>query len=447
MFGLSALLALSGCSTTHDAAWQEPRPLGETIPSYRPPIEVPADTLAYGAPAVTDTLTLRKALALSLQFNPTLQAFGWEVRAREAHGLQAGLVPNPEIGFEAENFGGTDDLNGFDSAELTLEISQLLELGGDRRRRRDVAHLERDLAGWDYETVRLDVLTETKQAFVGVLAAQERLNLSDTLLSIAGEFHRTAAARVEAGKSSVIEHRRAQIVLSTAEIAYYQASQELSVARAQLSAAWGRSEPTFGVAVGALKTVTSIPPYEALEVFVQRNPDVARWRDEMALRHSDVALEKAVGIPNPTLRFGPRRLRGTAQSALVAGITIPLPIFNRNQGEVNEAKYRLEQGAALQRATETFARQVLAETYGRLVAAHNAAEKLITEVVPAADQNFQATYQGYQAGKFDILMVLDAQRTLFETTNQYIDALLDYHRTKADVERLVATPISILAIR
>ena len=109
--------------------------------------------------------------------HPRLAAFGWEVRAGEARTLQASLPPNPEVGIEVENFAGSGALRGFRGTEITIHLSQLIELAGKRQKRTRVAALERDLVAWDYEATRIDVLTQVTQAFVEVLSAQERLRL------------------------------------------------------------------------------------------------------------------------------------------------------------------------------------------------------------------------------------------------------------------------------
>lgn len=440
---LGLLAVLSGCATTYDAAWPPPRPLGDAVSAYQPPQSpARADSLAALVPSPEGVLTLREALALALLHNPDLRAFGWEVRAREARTLQAGLPPNPELGTDLENFAGGGPVSGFDATEVTVGLSQLIELGGDRRRRRDVAALERDLAGWDYETVRLDVFTETAQAFTDLLAAQERMLLADSLLGQAELFYESVAARVEAGKVSALEERRAQVVRSTAAIQRARAARELAAARVRLSANWGRTDPAFERVVGDLSVVVPPPPPESLEAFIERNPDVARWSAEMALRRADVALEKARRIPNPSLLLGVRRLRELGETALTAGVSIPLSIFDRNQGAIRETEYRLRQGEELRRSEETRARRMLAEAYALLAAGYDEVRTLREEVLPAARENFAATQEGYREGKFDLLTVLDAQRILFETTNRYVDALAAYHAALAEVERLIGTPLS-----
>jgi cobalt-zinc-cadmium efflux system outer membrane protein len=130
--------------------------------------------------------------------NPELAAFTWEVRAMEARTLQAGLAPNPEIGVEFEDFAGSGDLQGINGAEVTVALSQVIELAGKRQKRTRVAALERDLTAWDYEATRLDVLTRVTQAFVAVLSAQERLAVDTELARLAEQVLQGAEARVKA---------------------------------------------------------------------------------------------------------------------------------------------------------------------------------------------------------------------------------------------------------
>lgn len=438
------VLALVGCTTSRDVAWPDSRPLGASISAYRPSVQAGGSFPVVRDEADTTSLALSEALSQALLHNPDLRAFAWEVRAREAHTLQAGLLPNPEITTDLENFNGTDPFGRLDAAEVTVGLGHLVELGGDRIRRQQIAAKERDLAGWDYETVRLDVLTETTQAFAALLAAQERVGIADSLRIHAEQFYETVEARVAAGKVSSLEERRASIVLASARIATERSESDLLRARARLAATWGSSAPAFGRAVGALSGVEAVPRYEAVVRLIERNPDVARWGDEMALRRADVALEKATRIPDPVLGVGARRLRDLGANALTAGVSIPLPLFNRNQGAIREAEYRVQVAEALRVGAEVEARRMLADAYQRLTIAGAEVQTLREEVLPAARESFTATQEGYREGKFDLLTVLDVQRTFFEATNQYIDALEAYHWARADVERMIGTPLSEL---
>ncbi len=176
----------------------------------------PADTTTApptAAPDMADgeTITLSQAGALALTHSPRLAVFDFERRIRDARAIQADLRPNPELALEVENFMGSGDLSGFGGSELTLSVAQLFELGGKRAGRREVARFERELAVWDYETARLEVLSEVAHAFVQVVAAQLRITLADELIETARQDLTAVERRVQAGAASPIEQTRARI--------------------------------------------------------------------------------------------------------------------------------------------------------------------------------------------------------------------------------------------
>jgi cobalt-zinc-cadmium efflux system outer membrane protein len=382
-------------------------------------------------------LTLRQALALALLQNPELSAFAWEIRAAEARTLQARLRPNPELGLEVENVAGTGALQGGRSTETTLRLSQVIELGGKRARRLRVAALERDLAAWDYEAKRIDVLTAVAQAFIEVLRAQERLGAEEELVRLAERVFAAVAARVKAGKVSPVEETKAGVALSTSRVAFERAHRELEATRQRLAATWGSSTPTFQKAEGAFETVTVPPSAEALAERIVDNPDLARWGTELQQRQAAVRLAEAQKIPDLTATGGVRYVNEASAAAFVFSFSAPLPIVNRNQGAILEAQYRLAKAEAERRAAVVRVRTALGTVYATLTAAFTEVTTLKNTIVPGARQAFEATSEGYRQGKFSLLDVLDAQRTLFEARGQYIEALATYHKAVVEVERLI----------
>jgi cobalt-zinc-cadmium efflux system outer membrane protein len=389
-------------------------------------------------------LTLSQVQALALQSNPQLAAFGWEVRTGEARTLQAGFAPNPEVSVEIENFAGSGDLRGFDGSEITIFLSQEIEVAGKRRQRIRVAALERDLAAWDYEATRLDVLTQVTQAFVDVLSLQERLELHAELVRLAEQVVTTAAERVRAGKVSPIEETRARLLLSQTRITRERTQRELEGARKRLVTVWGGSSPAFERVQGKFEFVTTVPTADQITQHLTQNPAIARWATDMAQRQAAVKLEEARRIPNPSLGAGFRYFNETDDTALVMAFSMPLPIFDRNQGNLLAARYQLAKADTQRRAAETEVQAALAETYAALSAALSDITRLQNEVLPDAQHAFAAIGEGYRQGKFGFLEVLDAQRTLFETRSQYIEALTAYHRARAAVERLVGKPLTMI---
>jgi outer membrane protein, heavy metal efflux system len=443
LLGGALVVGLMGCTTPDmQAVWPEPRPLGQDLHTFQPP-QQPSAAVSTTVPLEEPTgmLTLRQALALALLQNPALAASSWEVRAGEARTLQAGLRPNPELSVEVENFAGSREFRGVNAAETTIALSQLAELGGKRLRRARVAALERDLAAWDYETIRLDVFTETAKAFVEVLSAQERLALNTDLVRLAERVIQTVAERVRAGKVAPVEETKARVALSTSRIALERAARELDAARKRLAATWGSSTPSFERVEGALERLAAIPSAAQLAQRIGQNPDIARWVVEMTQRQAAVALEDARGIPNVSAGGALRRLSETCDTALVFQLAIPLVLFDRNQGARLEARYRLAKAGEERRAAEVRVQTELAATYAALSAAFTEATRLRAEVLPGARSAFEAANEGYRQGKFGFLEVLDAQRTLFEARSQYIEALAAYHQTEAEIERLIGEPL------
>ncbi len=437
LFALS--LGVIGCSTHQvDIARQEPRQLGEKFPSYQSPQEsVTSAPEPMQIEEPTDVLTLRQALSLVLMKNPELAVFSWDVRAQEAQTIQAGLFPNPELDVETENFEGSEDLRGFDGAETTIQLSQLIELAGKRSKRKRIALLESDLAGWDYEAVRMDVLVKTTQSFIGVLTSQELLALNEELVNLAEKVLDTVSERVRSGKVPPVEETKARVSMSISHIGLERARRDLETAKRHLAAQWGSTQPSFTRVEGNLDAIAPIPSAEELAQRISQNPDIGRLVVEMEKRRSVLALEDANKIPDLTVSGGYRHFHETEDNAYVMGFSIPLPIFDRNQGRILESRYRVAQAEEEFRNTTIRVKTALVEAYQILSTAYAEAVALKIDVLPGAQEAFDAANEGYRQGKFSYLEVLDAQRTLFEARAQNIEVMGNYHSAVADVERMI----------
>ena len=433
----------------------EPRPLGNKLASFRAPsyadggggqktdFEEPEHTLTlrdtqatpFAEPA--DTLSLRDALSIALMRNPELASISWERRAEEAVAIQQGLFPNPELGVEVENVDGKGPGGAFDVTETTLSLSQLLEIGGKRSKRSRVAGLRAELAGWDYESKRLDVLSGTKTAFFEVLAAQERIELSVETFRLSDRVYDVVAERVRAGKVSPLEKSKASVSRSLSEIQMEKEKRGLSAAIKRLASYWGSSSPRFTAVAGELDIPESIPIADADDSLAEQNPELARWTTQIERHRMALALAKTERIPDLTLSGGVKLFEETDETMFVFGLSVPIPLFDRNQGGVREAEYLLARAGEQQKAAGVHVRTVLSEALGALSSSHAEALVLKNVVLPAAEQAFVSAGEGYRHGKFEFLEVLDAQKTFAEVRYQYIDALIEYHRSIAAVERLI----------
>lgn len=297
-------------------------------------------------------LALRQALALTLARNPELAAFSHEVRANEAAILQAGVLPNPVLELGAENL-ANGRLRDEGDRTLSLGFGQLIELGGKRAARVRLAESGLDVASREYEAKRLEVLSATSQRFVDVLSAQQGLALAAESLTLAARVADAVGKRVQAGKVSPVEETKAQLALAAARVESEQAKRQLASARQRLSAMWAVAAPRFSEAAGELEQIPVLPPYEQLAERARANPELARWDAEAARRRAGIDVERAKVVGDVTLSAGVRRFSQFDDHALVLGLSVPLPVFDRNRGGILEANRRLEKALDEQRAARS----------------------------------------------------------------------------------------------
>ncbi|WP_198598593.1 TolC family protein [Salinibacter altiplanensis] len=428
--------------------------MSDTLSAYEAPRDGPSPTQGLlrrpdgWSEAPGDTITLQESLALALANNSRLQSFNWEVRAQEARALQAGLWPNPVLGTETEDLSTEEPIGDFVDSEQLVQVSQPIELWGRPGKRRDVAEQDRALAGWDYEAARLDVVSQTTRAFVGLVAAERRVQLARELVRLSEEVFQTVSRQVEIGEVSPVEKERARVPLSQARIRLRRAQEAQESARTTLAGQWGRPDTTaFSAVRGTFGPVDPVPPLGAVKDALGQNPALARQGDEIERAEAVLSLEKRDRFPVPSLTAGWQRFGGRSgsdQTAFKAGIALPLPLFDRNQGAVQRAEYRFQRARTQREEVRVRLDTTLSRAYRSLVSTQNEAQTIAGETFPAAQSAFESVRQGYRQGKFSYLEVLDAQRTLFDVRRQRVRALSSYYQARTRVERLVATPLESL---
>jgi len=405
---------------------------------------LPASGEADPGPAIEDktsVLTLEDCIELALENNPKLVSSSHRAKSAEARAMQEGLLPNPELALEFEEFAGTGEFGDGDVWEATALISQPIELYGKRGKRKDAATKQAELAGWDYESRRLDLILEVKKAFYQALHAQERLARTEDLVGLVEQTHDAVSARVTAGKVSPVELEKSKVELSLAMVELARARAELDSARAALSSLWGSVNPCVFVVSGEFCHARPAPCYEDLLELIDRNPDLARGPDEVEFLEKSVDLEKAEAGSEMEVGFGVRYLAESEDTTYVAELSLPLAIFDRNQGGIERARLEMAAGKEDVRAAEVEAKLLLFQKQRELSSAYAEVCMLRDGALPGAETAFESVSEGYRAGKFNYLDVLDAERTLFETRESYLKALLSYHTAAAEVERIIGGPL------
>jgi cobalt-zinc-cadmium efflux system outer membrane protein len=387
--------------------------------------------IASDSPA---TLALAQALARVFARNPELQVSELEIQAASARVSQAGVKPNPEITAEAENLSTFGGAGLFQYTESTLQVSQRLELGGKRGLRIRAAEKNVTIATSQLEVKKADLVTATSQAFADVLAEQERVRNQEELSRLARQSHLIVVERVAAGKVSPVEQTRAAVALASAQLEEEKGLRALVAAKDRLAALWGGSYREIEAVQGSF--AIPLVRAETLAACLMNNPDLKLAAAAVESRDAALALELASRKPDLTFSAGFRRLSLDDKNVLVAGISIPLTIFDKRQGAIAEARIRLSQSRSEQQAAELRLHAGLTQARHDHEIALLEAAVLTESALPAAREAAAAIEEGYRLGKFDFLNVLDAQRTFAELQGKFIEAVATGIKAAIEIERL-----------
>jgi cobalt-zinc-cadmium efflux system outer membrane protein len=374
-------------------------------------------TLLWGAASIAQaqTLTLDAALQTAFANNPDLAAAQWEIEIAEGGRQQAGLIPNPVASWDAED-------TRRDTRTTTLKLSQTLELGGKRGARIDVATRAQDAAALALEQRRNTLRAEVIDGYYGALRAQERLDLAQRSLALAERGLVVANGRVTAGKSSPVEATRAQVQLSQIRLEFNRAHMGLTDAYRRLAASTGSAATDFQAVATPSHSTPPLPSAAQLLARLEQTAELRLAELQIVQHEASVGLEKAQRIPDLDVSIGSQYDASVRERVNLVGVSMPIPLFNRNQGNVLAATRRADQARDLRNAAE--------------LRAFN------QQILPAAHSAVDSATRGFEMGKFNFLDVLDAQRTLIAARTQYLaataqatDAWLRIERIYGDLAR------------
>jgi cobalt-zinc-cadmium efflux system outer membrane protein len=419
--------------------------LGLATPALQVFAAGPAATeslLSKNSPS-SELLTLRAALNSAMHASPELSAYAAEIRAREAEISQSARFINPELAVEVSNVAGSGAYRSFDAAETTLQLSQQIELGNKRQLRRDLAELERNRSLSELEIVRIEVQTRLARNFWRMLGAQERLKLADEQMALAVETLAVVEEKITAGRAPNVEKYRFQSALVEARLDKEKAALALTLARQTLAAALGRETTGLGGVVGNLTELPQLPAFAEVEAQTGQGPELARRQLESEAKRRTLALARADRLVDPTLSLGLRNFYDSNDNALIFGFSLPLPLFDRNQGNVEAASHRLAAAQAEEARALLLSRAGLAEAWQSLAVSLFEAQALREQIIPTARQTYEAVSYGYQAGKFGVLEVQDAQSRLVEVRGRYLDVLIAAQLAAVELRQLLGqAPLS-----
>jgi len=361
---------------------------------------------------------------------PRIAAGAAEVAAAEARALQAEVAPNPSLSLEVENFGGKGQYKGMDASETTLSVGQLLELGGKREARIAAASLEAQAAKAQQASNTSDFAAELAVAYARAEASVELARLAGEAVTLAEGDAKTARSLVESGREAELRSVQAKAELARANAELVQAQAAEAAAFARLTSFVGSTTPFDSISSSLL-----LREPRASIAGAGSAPSVVVAQAESRAASARVSVEERRWIPDVTITGGVRSFASTDETAVVAGLSIPLPLFDQNKGasaaarsDALAASLRLERARSEADAERRAALAELAAA-GQFLAAQ-------LDIEQASAEAYRLSQVGYEAGRVPLLELASARRSLIETRRQTINIRLARVAAEAEAARV-----------
>lgn len=372
-----------------------------------------------------------------IAYDPEVAALETEIAVKEAEMRQVSLRLNPIFAVEGENLGVSHPNAESEPPQTTYSIAQTIELGGKRAARRAFAFSEKGVAFWEAAIARQTLHFACTALFLEVGLAQEKLRLAHERQDIAEKILEAVNIQVQAGKVSPIQENKARIGVKVAQVEKNEFFLQLEQAKKRLSSMWGDSCPDFDSVMFLFDEYTPPPSECELLEAIATTPHFARAQQRIEVATRNLKLQKVNGLPDVTVNAGYRYFNDSHEHGWVVGAEFPLPLFNRNQGNVQRAQLEICQAEYQLEVVVRDLRARVHTLYERWLAAFEASEIMKSEVLPEVAEVFDLTQKGYQKGKIEYLELLDAQKTLFEMQEKYLDVLYEYHLNGAELTALL----------
>jgi len=375
-------------------------------------------------------LTLEAAQDLVATRSFELAAAQRELEASDGGVQQAGALRNPELSATVE-----DTRSATRMTTTTLAIP--LELGGKRAARVSAAERSRDLARAQLAEARAKLRAGVISAYFSAVVAQERVRLASDSADLAARAADVVGKRVAAGKTSPVDATRARVDAANSRLELADAHAELSAAKQALASTWGADTPHFDAVESDIGVAPARAPVADLLQQVEAAPALVSSRIEIDRRRAVVGVERSKAVPDLVVTAGIKRDNEPGRTQAVIGISMPLPLFDRNQGAVHEASQRAEKAQDDYEATRVRFIAEVKQAAAQLATAQTSLQAIRDTVLPAAQQAYEASTTGFEAGKFGFLDVIDSQRALLQARARYLNTLSSAWQAATAIDRLL----------
>ena len=407
-----------------------PFPDPTTEPTFLPPADPAYAPEVIEAPAAESDTTLAELEQTALANNPTLVQAAARIRAAEGKCLQAGYYPNPTIGYRGEEIGVEGSVG-----QQGAFVGQEIVTAGKLRLRSAVAASEVARAEFAWQVQRARVVNDVRAVGCEVLVAQRIVEVNQELVRIGQQAVQAAENLLKGQEVSRVDLLQARIEADSAKLQLHDAVNRHLAAWRRLAALVG--VPDMEPARLADDLNGELPELsweESLRHLLAESPELAEAYCGVERARAAVARECAEWVPNLNVEAGVRYDDDTDDTIVGLEVGLPLPIFNRNQGNICRAQAQLVAAENEVRRIELTLQDRLATAFRRYANARHRAKKTASEILPNAKASLDLVKTGYGQGEHDYLTLLTAQRTYSRVNLTYLQSLLEYHANRVSIE-------------
>jgi outer membrane protein, heavy metal efflux system len=406
------------------AAGGAPTAVAPAAPPSEPAMPAPEP------PYVSLGMTLGECESLAEHNNPTLTQAAARIEAARAECVQVGLYPNPRIGYQA-----TEINDERQAGQQGGYVGQEIVTNGKLQRNRELAAQAVHQLEWAWQSQRGRVINDVRRAFYDVLVAQRTLELSEQLVRIGQEGIRAAEGLLKAKEVSRVDVLQARIEADSAQILAQKAHNRYAAAWRNLAVVAGVPDLMPAPLLGDLQNGLSLLTWDAeVSRVLSESPVAAEAHCGIAKAQASLARECAQRIPNIDLQFGAQYDNATRDAIAGVQAGVPVPLFNRNQGNIRRAQADLSAAHAEVRRVELELQQRLAVAFEQYQNARCQVEKYAGEILPNAQTSLDLVAAGYRQGEFNYITLLTAQRTFFQVNLAYVDSIRDLRTAIVAIE-------------
>ena len=380
-------------------------------------------------------LNLYQAQILAMMNHPQLKAFAQEIFAKHSAQIQAGFWKNPRVKMEIENVASS--MGGLNGAEGTIALSQELPVNGVLGFSIEIAKKDTKKAQELYKEKQLELLSDVYLAFYSKILANKRYNKLKEFYQNAQDFYNKVSLAVKQGAKPEIDLLKAQITLSNAFMHQKKASNNLKIADKELSLLICLSERSLPECKAKLLTELSLPSLDKLKNKLNNNPKLKKLHleyEQLKLKQNRAKSER---LPNIEAEIGFRRDYNENENSLLFAVQLPLPLFDRKQGKIQQMQDLLEKNIYQKQVIVKELRKYLFSAYWQYKNAYNQAKQYQNKILPSTNKALKISQKGYQEGKLQILQVIHAHQTQIQSYLDFLDTLENLHEATARLLELI----------